>query len=749
MARRTDHHHVRSVVTKDHAGGEIVHAWGPGAFSDTPDDLPPFPFPLYITSETAGIVPDRAFAEGFARFVQSSGGISDGNDHTRFELYTEKQQTLLDCVAHARKERRFRLENRIWPSAWLPRIGPAITDDGDKTFIVVIDRINWQQDGIVLVWYDPRVYELGESYVYWSSPLGDRPLVQAVLHRDMSRLTGVFGHLWGAWNCAGGSRAQELLWKTNKLLIFVAPNVTSELRDRFGKTSEALEGEEECSDRGIEFSHGDDEDDDDGSDEDDDAHHDLIVANRRWIQEEAEADEEDRAPQIVSSFDEDELWGQTEYNNMCTDRYYNIAGSEVLSVWNKKHGNSRPVFSVTIYVARDCPAFTPHGIFRCLDKGFLSASAWTLDIVYGIADVESALRMHNAESSRRGGSNFGPRKHTMCMLLDRIVGSVLPPELYRRIEDLLVPPPLPDYSGLPGRTYRNMFLFLSDGIPSRGPVIVRSNPAPLECDMAPVHSVLSESKPSYGSMGYEMWLQEVFEVIHLRYWHRVANEIHIIWSRAAPRAVLEEPLPTMRLRIGSSCHTVVASDNLIDDSEMTAELTLEASQPITVHKSPLFNVQPFHNTLELVDLTCSKTLPKIPISFKGARHDSSWDRSSHLGARRDDTPRSAEESRHFLTLTPGVTQLFLHLYTIVDYPLSVWLSSYHHAGLLLDGHDYALRQCKQDHLTIPRWTWGHWGDLKGPFNMPPMSVSMGEEWKFKFRCRSAENQSFFVCRCHQ
>lgn len=204
----------QSLIIKDHNGDDVKLTWCPKFYDEEPPEaLPPFPFQVYLTHGAIETIRDiKGFAERFACFIEWIGGVPDhlglcpehgglrrvcrhhggfredeygsrdfqeGAEecHYRFEVYTKPQSNVLACVAHQRKEIRYRGTNAIWPrlvSKWTTH------GDGYKGRIIVIDRDDWAEAGVVLVFFDPAPYDHPSQYTYWNvAVLGDHNIVEA------------------------------------------------------------------------------------------------------------------------------------------------------------------------------------------------------------------------------------------------------------------------------------------------------------------------------------------------------------------------------------------------------------------------------------------------------------------------------------------------------------------------------------------------------------------------------------------
>lgn len=204
----------QTLSIKDHDANDAILTWCSKFYDEDPvEKAPPFPFQVYLTNNAKEAVKDvKGFAERFVSYIEWIGGIPHHSGHCaedrcsqrqcrhepgfhedehgsrnlkdyasfchyRFEIYCKPLTNILACVAHQRREVQCRNRNGVWPhmvSSW------TTLGSGYKGRIIVIDRDDWAETGLVLVGFDPAQYESGQNYTFWNvAQKGDHPVVEA------------------------------------------------------------------------------------------------------------------------------------------------------------------------------------------------------------------------------------------------------------------------------------------------------------------------------------------------------------------------------------------------------------------------------------------------------------------------------------------------------------------------------------------------------------------------------------------
>lgn len=387
------------------------------------------------------------------------------------------------------------------------------------------------------------------------------------------------------------------------------------------------------------------------------------------------------------------------------------------------HANSfilnscRPAFSVAIYLTFDT-TIASKALFNCLDKGLIANEPWTLDIVRNMPSLEASYDYHTRASSSRTSKRTSDRISCIGTILNRIAGHKLPTELLDYVRELVVPPEIPNYSSRPTKLFKDVFLFLDAKSLSTGPQLVYSNPAPFWPNTSSSKGPFSEPGRWSSAFIREYASQDpILQGLNLRYWHRVADEIHILWSFCSARltSVSTNNMPRLSLRMELSPEIHRGQFVAALQSELRYELHF--SQPITLPIPSLSHWSLF----EIVDLDTGTILPQLPFKLRGINScTDSWLQSPELGFK--DPQR--------LTLWP--IALHKKMPTLVNGPPQNWREPYLHAeDLLTDGHQYSLRLCEG--VNVPRWKLGTSGGGGHPYNLPSIEVTMSDSSQTTFR----------------
>ena len=689
---------TRTTTIRDHDGNDVSLVWYLNEYDDEPPEQPPpFPFQVYITKGAASVLQNPGFPAAFACFIERLGGISDGDCCYRFEVYMKSFPNILACVAHQRDEISHRNRNGIAPalvSRW------TIDGEGHGKRIIVIDQDDWAETGVVLVMFDPAVYEgTSSSFDRWRmAGEGDIDTVRASRCRAKTLLRERLAE-W--WFDAGFTWTQADLVRRNE-----------------GGFSPALYPAVDP------MAHRDAEHED---------VHELDGTGLPSPALEADSHEDDGIPRIIDTFDKAELFKRCEeLKRFQSEIYSDSFGFPVTSVWDSKTSKLRPCFSITLYMGFDTLPIQPKALFSCLNKGLTAQEAWTLDVVSNMPSLDAAFEYHARSSVRRTPPRVLKTRQCMQMALQKIASFRLPIELLEYIEELLVPPEIPDYSARPCRPFKDMFLYLDATHLSTGPLLIYSNPDPFSFSRNLESAQAGFTEPD--DISFAPWKLAAFEddllrIIFLRYWNRVADEIHTLWSLCALRStdVDHATLPRISLNMIMPKTFVTARCALTAKPDgLRVQLNLHSDRPVTVHNSALFSYDLRAEALEIVDVETSRSLPPLPYKrMNGIYCYDSWAQTPDLGFPTEDRGLELGHDINLRTFYPGKPEEVPG-----DGPWTPMWQDLIRKKILLSGRRYALRL--KAGVTVPRWTWGVVGAVEGPYDLPPMRVTMDEEPQFTY-----------------
>ena len=714
---------VRSKTIKDHNADNVILSWHPRGKHADREKVPPFPFQVYLLRSAANTASDPDFPVNFALFVANLGGLPNADVQYRFEVYSSAQTNVLACVEHQRQEVRWRNRNGIWPRLvpdWAEYLNNA--DDngqhGYQGFILVIDTDSWEREGITFVSFDPAAYAKPTEFWAWNyATHGDIDVIHAARHDQLDRLAEEL-EMW--WGDAGGEWTQNDLARRND-----------------GGFSPALYPAVDPA------AHEDAEYEDEAEEEEEDL---AALSDGTLGQDEAEAEAEDGFDDGVPSpiydiFRKNELWilPGPQDRRFRTETYGDTTGHCTVGVWDSKKSAVRPPFSFTLYCGRGA-MFAAEALFGCLNKGLIADEAWTLDVKRGFETLDAAYEHHDREAARRTHNAVEQRRRCIQIILHKIAGQRLPAELLDHIEQYLVPPETPNYANDPSRPFENFFLHFDPG-PSKplseGPLLVYFKPLLDPRTQTPRRYCGTTGSLEIGQR--KKYQRDLLRVRNLRFWYRVADELHILWSLCSPRseAIAPAELPAIHLRIEVP-RLFTESDiehPRLNHPPAHCFLILNYSEPVTLHQNFPTISRLVYESLELTDLTTGFTYPPLPYSYPSSdtiHCTDSWASTAKLGLRRV-PPRGIPEAdlpqSPFHTLEPHTLCRSFNVQGIVE----VWWQKVRWEGRLLDGHEYALRL--NDHAEVSRWTFGRLGASKGPYNLPPLSLRLEKEVRFTYQAR--------------
>lgn len=128
----------RTASTRDHNGYGIYA-----------EKLPPFHFHVYILNSAERTLQDLDFPPDFVDLVERTTFLSA---HAHFESYSSEFNNVLACTAHQRREVESRNRNALWPRLISSSAGQR--GSGYKGFILVIDRDQWESNGVIVADFD-------------------------------------------------------------------------------------------------------------------------------------------------------------------------------------------------------------------------------------------------------------------------------------------------------------------------------------------------------------------------------------------------------------------------------------------------------------------------------------------------------------------------------------------------------------------------------------------------------------------
>ena len=721
---------ARQYSIKDHNDDLVDIVWVlREQYDQWKDSFPSFPFQVYILSSAAQVIEDTFFPRKLAAFIAQAGG---GEWH--LQIYHRPFPNILACIAHQRREILFRNRNGISPrmiTEWMRPdrnlLPPYAIHTGR---IMIIDSHDWSDSGITFAQFDTPYYDhRGKD---WKRALsGDVDIVQAFRCRVPRFINEQMAH---DWRCAGAHWTEEDLARRNgggaSPVLYPAIDPTAhydaeheEVHELDGTAAAGPAPQEDVDE---------DEDEDDG-----------------WAK-------------IKDTFDTSWLFKQendlTDFNS---ETYSDTLGLPVTSIWNAKVARIKPHFTVALYVAYDFfqkQPVHPKALFGCLNQGLIAQEAWTLDVVQNLPSLDAAFHYHARTTAQRTTEICARRKERTQLVLGKVAGSKLPVEILEYIEGLLSPPEIPKYSSRPCRPFKDVFMYLDKTHQYTGPLIIYSNPD----DFWAEHDEAARKGqpgrvPQYSAGDWQNhgghlrnladaldYYETTLRIVFQRYWHRVADEIHVLWSLCSPRCLeAESPkiprvsieLTTPEICVWRSSFGMHPINGHIDvkvkfssDREIIVPRRTGAYGP--PYDEDIFSHELFTDGVELIDLTTGEILPLVR---RGPQQQAiclqSWAQTDELGFKAGEGIQGLDPSQNFAHFKANA-------YRSLDIrPRSKWWHYYVHNGLMKNGHQYAFKL--RPGLTIPRWTYGKPGDLKGPFNLPPIPVTVDETPRqFKFRVES-------------
>lgn len=689
---------VRRQTIKDHRHTDVKLIWND--INDERKDhysIPPFSYEIYLLRGAQAALRDvDTFSQDFLSYtgiLTNWGGRRKCRYH--LEIYTEPCRNILACLAHHRKEVSHRILNNVRPRLVSEWDMDRDLEDGDlyESRIIVIDQDDWISNGPILVLSDRNVNDDeqlerildGSGGGGFSHTFADRINTQSVVQHNLIQWWGESDDdaLYGRRLCRDDSPVR-----------YPAQDPTAHYDVEHDEAPE-LE----------------------------------VTATNSTPGDFVFDSEADKARfEAMDTFDQAELYkSPAELRPFCSESYSDPFGSPVITVWNAALSRTRPAFSFTLYLAFDVPSFEAEAIFACLNKGLISRESWTLDIVRNIPSIDAALDYHSRTSARRTPEKTAAVKSCTKMLLNKTGAGRLPSELLEYIEDLVVPPEVPDYSNRPTRPFRNVFMYLSRDRMNQGPLLVYSHNASFWADIddqggpfAIGHRWRDRRLREHGSRN------KVLEVRELPFWNRVSDEMHTLWSLCSPRSTLMDRSEMPALQLTLKLPETIVRGQFVSAYQHGLRLEVDSSRPILMPRHGFFS----HNMIDMYDIidessgTILAHLPDIVPHINS--NSDSWAKTRQLGF--------DSQKVRLAALSPGCQ--VSHGYVTPDH---WWEEKHYQEGLFVDGRRYTLRLRKD--VVLRGWAWETARHFEGPYNLPPVPVMMSEESKLTFRYRNFEGRS--------
>ncbi|KAF2725532.1 hypothetical protein K431DRAFT_79712 [Polychaeton citri CBS 116435] len=455
---------VKHETIKAAAGGDILMAWSLLSIAPRTEELPPFPFQIYLTKNVHNTEGDLSFAIKFLKYVEQhsprSGDFSIEPWQIRLDIYTAVQPSVIASIHHALLEKDHRKRHSQQPclvSRWGPGPDAPYTFSWRNT-IIVIDSDDWQNIGPIVVQCKPSESIVrgggdGEGCFKYHPP-------DMIAYRtgSMEKMVDIMRSLW---DMAGGTWKERDMKRRNdggsSPVLYPAMDPAAH-QDQDENLAPLLDEPE----AGRQITHN--------------SYHPHIFPYRAKTFKELFDCQADSMPRTT-----------------CETTFSDCSGIEVTSVWDVRYGKIRPAYSITLYVEDGQLPYSDRWIWfrsNLVYKGEpkrltykLVERPWCLDIVRGIPDVSVAFAHHEAETIRRSPTRVNNFKQVVEMMLQKATSQALPKELLDLITDEALPRPLPDYKEFPPfhRSFphekysrHNCFLYAGTSSSSHGPFMVNS-----------------------------------------------------------------------------------------------------------------------------------------------------------------------------------------------------------------------------------------------------------------------------------
>lgn len=700
-AKYTNRHiqEVKQLHIPDYNDDPVTTAWMSQPWHDRyRQQVPPWPFHVYVLRRAEAVLAAQDFPSRFVTWLHELGFMAskDGCD-PHFEFYGRAFTNSISCMDHHRREVQHRNRNGLFP-----RLPPSCHerrgDLGYRGFVLIIDSEAWQDAGLLYAEFDREQFDRDSN---WHCVYPGLECVARAVRVDHSTLIHI---LSCTFNDAGGKWQQEDLARKND-----------------GGFSPALYPAM-----------------DPVANQDADAALPIIDMGSSpfdTYQPERLADSEDPscAPGQMQ-FNVQKLWASPDASPHIHSRVYeDTLGWQTESVWDSCVSDSRPNFTFTLYLAASVPPFHATALFNCVNRDLLAAAPWTLDVVRNLPDLASALHHHDHEASRRLPERTGlPSPVTACMrmILRKIAGHVLPAELVSLIEEQCCPPDYVDFSCIPTRPFEHVFLYLNGSMQQAGPQVVYSRRVGSTFKLREDESNLPQTHRFICDDDRDCQLY----ISYMQFFRLVTDELHTIWSLCGPRYDLSAELMP---RITMIHHFPQQSKpGGLEASVLPWEfsLILEGTKPVMLHHRGLDLL--FHNQIKISEATSSaKEEPPCSVQLRFETLRAPKDMRTQSWS----TLRTIRSSRHpsdstGCTLYPNRTKKF----ESDPYSDDVDNGAKGSAGMLIwwrvqcksfeGGKSYRIRF--PDRMCLDRWTFGTVDNREGPYNLPPVEVTVEGEREF-------------------
>ena len=683
----------------DHEDHQIRIVWHPKEPYKKWGTVPPFPYQVYLTKNARKCLEDELFQEKFAAYIDNLLGKYPDCQY-RLEIYQQPFANVLACVAHQRREVEWRYRNGVWPQ--IIRRWDTDRHTGYIGKILIIDTDRWEKEGIDFVSFDPIEYEHPEKFDGWRlAGVGDVAAVRG-------------------YRLAIGSHIERWLSEWWRDAGFKWTEADLERRNNGGYSPALYPAVDPDLHRDV---------------EDDDSVQDL--SNALTSLTVGEDKEDDGPPKIWHRWDIKRLyWHSSSFANYMKEYYSDTFRRRVVSVWDRSLSKLRPYYSFTLYLSSDLAPMWPEAIFDALNLGLIAFVPWTLDIVYNMGPMEEALEYHTRSSRQRTLAKTKFRRRCMNMVVRKVTDKRLPDELQESIVDILSPPAIPGYSSRPSRPFDIFLMYLDAKSLSIGPQLIYSDPKPYWNQHTPselMHILAPNNESNWPSACAEM----NFETRNLRFWNRVADELHIVWSMTSPPAPMPEniPLPHMKTKLIIPEIWTPSTFADFENPKVMVNMDLQSTLPIVIQHSTPCSHTLCGDAHEIVDLEIGEVLPQLPYRPAGINSFlNGWWQSPTLGltGTRDNlvTTKAQLVSRR----SPGPSGE--GPLSSSDWWWNVTVDMNRKLGSWVDGREYALRL--KAGVTLPRWTFDTRDHNLGPYNYPGIPIAMNEI-RFTWRDDESDN----------
>jgi hypothetical protein len=223
--------------------------------------------------------------------------------------------------------------------------------------------------------------------------------------------------------------------------------------------------------------------------------------------------------------------------------------------------------------------------------------------------------------------------------------------------------------------------------------------------------------------------------VYQRYWHRVSDELHVLWSLCSPRCIktADMTIPSAGLELTAPEACVWRSQFGIQyiNGYVDVKITFCSDREIVIPcHGGLFSHDLWNECVDTIDVETGDILAPLPpdSQARGPICLNSWAATRELGFKAG-TDSDLDPDKNFRCIKAnGTCNLKLR-------PTMLWWQHHVRYGTLKSGRRYAFRL--RPGISIPRWTYGTRANREGPFNLPPIPITVDETLHpFKFRVES-------------